>query len=181
MAASLGLASCASTHRSMTVEEKRDYLLELEERTLAELIEEQPEAQADLDAAVGYAMFSNTATKVPFIGGGNGIGVVVNRRTGTRTYLKVVRFDVGGGLGIRTFRLIMIYFDEAAFRKLASGKLEFGAGIEAGAGTEEVGTGESGVSGSKNKKRAVYRWSEDGVSATWTVRLIKYSVLDLGN
>ena len=38
----------------------------------------------------------NTATKVPMVGAGEGIGVVVNTETGERTYLKVSRLDVGG-------------------------------------------------------------------------------------
>lgn len=173
------IVGCASTYRTMTVQEKRDYLLELEAETLAEMIEEHPEAQADLDHAVGYAIFSNTATKAPFVGAGNGIGVVVNTGTGTRTYLKVKRLDVGGGLGVRKFRVIMIYFDEKAFGKLASGKLELAAGIDAGAGKKDVGTGAGGIAASRNNTRVMYQLAEAGVSATYTVRLIKYSVLDL--
>lgn len=176
----IGLGGCASTHRSMTVDEKRDYLLELEQQTLTELVEEHPEAAADLESAVGYAIFSNTATKVPIVGAGNGIGVVVNNPTGKRTYLKVQRFDVGGGLGIRTYRLIMIYFDETAFNKLASGKLELAAGVDAGAGKKDVGTGAGGIAPARNDKRVAYQLAEAGVSATYTVRLIRYSVLDLG-
>ena len=175
----LAIVGCSSTYRGMSGEEKREYLLELEEKTLAELVKDDPKAQADLDGAVGYAIFSNTATKVPFVGAGDGIGVVVDTTTGERTYLKVQRFDVGGGLGVRTFRLVMFYFDEEAFEKLATGKLEFGAGAEAGAGKGDIGTGAGGIAGARNEKRAMYQLSEKGVSATLTVRLIKYSVLDL--
>lgn len=177
----VGSVGCASTHRSMTVDEKRAYLLELEEKTLAELVEEHPEAAADLETAVGYAIFSNTATKVPLVGAGNGIGVVVNTGTGKRTYLEVKRFDVGGGLGSRKYRLIMIYFDEAAFGKLASGSLELVAGVDAGAGKKDVGSGSGAIAPARNEKRAMYQMAEAGVSATYTVRLIKYSVLDLGD
>lgn len=113
------------------------------------------------------------------MGAGNGIGVVVNNETGTRTYLEVQRFDVGGGLGIRTYRVIMIYFDGAAFGKLASGKLELAAGIDAGAGKTDVGTGAGGIAPARTEKRVTYQLAEAGVSATYTVRLIKYSVLDL--
>ena len=175
----LAIVGCSSTYRGMSGEEKREYLLELEEKTLAELVKDDPKAQADLDGAVGYAIFSNTATKVPFVGAGDGIGVVVDTTTDARTYLKVQRFDVGGGLGVRTFRLVMFYFDEEAFEKLATGKLELGAGIEAGAGKDDIGTGAGGIAGARNEKRAMYQLSEKGVSATLTVRLIKYSVLDL--
>ena len=179
MSGLLMTVGCVSTYRSMTAEEKRAYLLELEETTLAEIVEQHPEAQADLDNAVGYAIFSNTATKIPLVGAGDGIGVVVDARSGRRTYLRVGRLDVGGGLGVRTFRVIAIFFDEMAFSKLATGKLELGAGVEAAAGTEDIGTGAGGVAGVRNDKRVLYQLSEAGVSATFTVRLIRYKVLDL--
>ena len=113
-------------------------LVDLEKETLAELVAERPEAQTDLDSSVGYAVISNTAAKVPMVGAGEGIGVVVNTETGERTYL------------------------------------------EAGAGDhDDLGTGAGGVAGARNEKRALYQLSEAGVSATFTVRMIKYSVLEL--
>ncbi len=173
------LAASCSSYRSMPAEEKRTFLAELEETTLAELVEQRPEAQDELDNAVGYAIFSNTTTKIPFVGAGEGIGVVVDATTDERTYLKVGRLDVGGGLGVRKYRLVVIFFEREPLEKLASGKVEFGAGIEAGAGKEDVGTGAGGIAGSRKEDYVLYQLSESGVSATFTVRAIKYSVLDL--
>ena len=172
--------ACSSSYRSMSDGEKKAHLVDLEKKTLAELVVARPEAQADLDNAVGYAILSNTATKVPMVGAGEGIGVAVNNETEERTYLKVSRLDVGGGLGVRKFRLIIIFFDRDKLEDLADGKLEIGAGIEAGAGDkDDVGTGAGGVGGARNEKRAIYQLSESGVSVTYTVRMIKYSVLEL--
>jgi lipid-binding SYLF domain-containing protein len=163
----------------MSPEEKRTFLAELEQQTLTELVDKHPEAQAEIDRAVGHAVFSNTTTKVPIVGAGEGIGVVVDKNTGERTYLKVGRLDVGGGLGVRKYRLIVVFFEEAPLKKLASGKLELGAGVEAGAGSGDVGTGAGGIGGSRKEGYALYQLSEAGVSATFTVRVIRYSVLDL--
>jgi lipid-binding SYLF domain-containing protein len=173
--------SCSSAYRSMSVEEKRAYLEELEHQTLDELVEQRPEAREDLDAAVGYAIFSKTATKVPIVGTGEGLGVVVNKATGSRTYLKVTRFDVGGGLGTKKYRVVILYFEEAALEKLSSGKLEFGAGVEASSGGSEADSGGGASAGTRKQDRVVYRLTGSGVSATWTVSLIRYSVLDLGD
>jgi lipid-binding SYLF domain-containing protein len=172
------VASC-STYNKMTVEEKRALLVELEEKTLVDLVEQHPEAEAELDGAVGYAIFSNKTTKVPFVGAGEGIGVVVNTANDNRTYLKVGRIDVGGGLGVRKYRLVVIFFAEEALEKMASGKLEFGAGIEASAGGKDVGADSGSVAGERKEKYVLYQLSEAGVSATFTVRMIRYSVLDL--
>jgi hypothetical protein len=77
--------------------------------------------------------------------------------------------------------LVFVFFDLDALEDLADGELELGAGMEAGAGDhDDVGSGAGGVAGSRNEKRAMYQLSEAGVSVTYTVRLIKYSVLDLG-
>lgn len=173
------VVSCSSTYRSMTVEEKRAYVDELEETTLAELVEMHPEAQADFDRSVGYAVVANRVAKVPLVGAGEGLGVVFDRETERRTYLRVGRLDVGGGLGVREYRLVIVFFDRATLRKLATGKLEVGVGVEAGAGESDLGAGSGGAAGSRNDKRALYQLSDAGVSATVTVRAIRYSVLNL--
>jgi hypothetical protein len=176
---SIFLVAACSTYRSMPAEEQRTLLAELDQRTLAELVEKHPEAQAEIDASVGHAVFLKRVTKIPIVGAGDGIGVVVDNETGERTHLKVGRFDIGGGLGVRTYRLIYLFLDRGALKQLAGGKLKLGAGAEAGSGTKEVGTGPSGVGESRKDEYVVYQLAETGVSATITVRIIKYSVLDL--
>ena len=171
-------ASCSSTYSSMSGQEKQDFLAGVEQKTLAELIEKSPEIQAELDRSVGNAVFSNRSAKIPFIGVGEGIGVVFDKKTGERTYLKVQRLDVGGGLGVREYRLVVVFFEEEPLQKLASGKLELSAGAEMGAGKSDVGLGTEGVSGKQKEKLALYQLSDKGVSATITVTLIRYSVVD---
>ena len=173
-------ASCSSTYSSMTADEKRDFLVDLERKTIADLVDKYPDAEADLDRAIGYAVFSNRAAKIPMVGAGEGIGVVLDSETGERSYLKVGRLDVGGGLGVREYRLVVLFFEHEPLKKLAGGKLEIGAGVEAGAQDKDVGTGAGGIAGSRNEERVIYQLSDEGVSATLTVRAIRYSVLDLG-
>jgi len=175
----LTVASCGSTYRSMSAAEKQTYLFSLEKRTLADLVEKKPEVQSEIDTAVGHAVLSIRVAKIPFIGAGDGIGVVANAGTGERTYLKVGRLDVGGGLGVREYRLIALFTEEDALEKLASGKLELRAGVEAGAKETEIGTGAGGIAGSRQKGYVLYQLADTGISATLTVRMIRYSVLDL--
>jgi len=178
MLAALLVVSCSSTLKSMSVEEKRAHLAEVEQMALADLVEKKPEVQAEMDRSVGHAVFSNRSAKIPFIGAGDGIGVVFDKETGERTYLKVQRLDVGGGFGIREYRLVVVFFEEEALQKLASGKLELSAGAEVGAGKGDVGLGTEGISGKQKEKLVLYQLSDTGVSATITVTLIRYSVVD---
>jgi len=179
MLAALLVVSCSSTLKSMSVEEKRAHLAEAEQMALADLVEKKPEVQADLDRSIGHAVFSNRLAKVPFVGAGDGIGLVFDKKTGERTYLKVQRLDIGGGLGVREYRLVVVFFDEEPLKKLASGKLELAAGAEMGAGKSDVGVGSEAVSGKRKEKFIIYQLADTGVSATITVNLIRYSVLNL--
>jgi len=175
----LTVASCGSTYRFMSTDEKRSFLLSLEKRTLSDLVEKSPEVQSEIDTAVGHAVLSIRLAKIPFIGAGDGIGVVTNAGTGERSYLKVGRLDVGGGLGVREYRLVVLFTEEDALKKLASGKLELRAGAEVGAKETEIGTGAGGISGSRKKGYVLYQLADTGISATLTVTMIRYSVLDL--
>jgi len=173
-------AACSSTYRSMTIEEKRAFLAELETTTLADLVEKRPEVREELDRSAGHAVFSNKTGKIPFVGAGEGIGVVVDGATGERSYLKVGRIDVGGGLGVRKYRLVIVFFDQDGLRKLADGHLELGAGIDLGAGSKNAGVPPGGIARPRRGRFAVYQLSETGASASLTVNLTRYSVLDLG-
>lgn len=173
------VSSCGSTYRFMSTDEKRSFLLSLEERTLDDLVEKNPAVQSEIDTAVGHAVLSIRLAKIPFVGAGDGLGVVTNTGTGERTYLKVGRLDVGGGLGVREYRLIVLFFEADAMEKLAGGKFELRAGVEAGAKETEIGTGAGGITGSRNKGYVMYQLADTGISATLTVRAIRYSVLEL--
>lgn len=148
--------------------------VELERRTLADLAKRHPETSEALERAVGYAIFTNKATKVPMVGYGEGLGVAVDASDEQRHYLSVTHFDVGGGLGKLDYRLVIVFFDRADFERLRSGTLHLGASVEAGTGDESAGFGGSGRGTSKNKDRAVYVLSDSGATATWTVRLVRF-------
>jgi hypothetical protein len=163
----------------MTVDELRAVLTELESQTLEDLVEMYPEAQEDLDESIGHAVFSNRMAKIPMVGAGDGVGVVFNQRTGQRTYLKVGRFDIGGGLGVREYRLVVLFFDESPLEKLAGGTFQIDAGAEAGAGAKDVGLDASQIARSREKGQVAYQLAAKGVSATFTVRVFRYTVLDL--
>ncbi len=180
MATVLGIVTTAcSTYRSMSVDERRAFVAELEETALTDLVKQHPEAQADLERSLGHAIFAKAVTKVPVFGAGDGLGVVIDRRTGQRTFLRVGRIDVGGGLGTRKYRVVMIFFEPGPLDKLLAGKLEIRAGAEASSGAGDAAAGGGESSRSRDNGYATYRLADEGLSATWTVSVTRYSVLDL--
>ena len=151
--------------------------MELERRTLEDVVAQFPEARAALDRAVGYAIFANEATKVPVVGRGEGLGVAVDKRNDTRYFMAVTHFDVGGGLGHMAYRLVIVFFDPDDFERLRTGRLHVGASIDAASAGKTGGFGSPGRSTADKQRRAVYVLADSGATATWIVRLVRFNPL----
>ena len=164
------VAGCSSTGTQSTAQQdKIQSLNNHEQETLKRLYQQAPETEQAIQTAPGYAVFHVVVTKVPLVGAGGGNGVVVDHKTGDRTYMKVRRFDVGGGWGAREFDVIII-FKKDIIANVIEGTWHFAAGVEAAAKVGETGAG--GGSSGNREDFEVYQLSGYGVAATVTVRII---------
>ena len=77
----------------------RDEVDQTAETTIEQLVAKDPDIQAALDNAVGYAVASVSATKIPLVGGGYGLALLHDLEKNTRTYINVTRLDLGAGVG----------------------------------------------------------------------------------
>lgn len=168
MVLALVVIACAGPKGTET--EKLDYYANLEKETLAQLAEQSPESSKELEESVGHAIIEQKVVKVPIVGAGVGSGVVVEKATGKRSYLRVSRLDLGAGYGAKSLKLVMIFQDIDALRNLADGKFGAGAGAEAAAKAGEVGGAAEGSSGQLKKGYSLYALTDAGVSATATIR-----------
>ena len=160
------LLGCAG----MTPEEeeaKRAELDQMGEQTIAALMSSEPDAQEALDSSVGHAVIDMTVTKIPWFGAGGGFGVIVDKRTNTRSYVKVSRFEVGGGLGAQKFKVIIFFSDEKLLDTAITGTWHFDAGAEAVAGTAAA---EGGVA-QKGEGYRAFKIVQGGAVATVTIRV----------
>ncbi len=93
------MLSCAGSLKG-SKEEKPAYFDRLEQETLARLIKEYPQSEQQLVEAAGYTIAEKTTVKVPFVGVGEGIGLVMDKASNMRSYLQFaqlhVRFRSGG-------------------------------------------------------------------------------------
>src|SRR5262245_63614370 len=103
LAALLLSAGCASVP-GKTGEEQAIAIEDLEKRTLADVQAQDSTATEKLEHCAGYVILNNKLTKIPLIGVGAGYGVALDKATGTRTYLRMRRFDIGAGWGVRVVR-----------------------------------------------------------------------------
>lgn len=163
--------ACASLTLSEK-EAKRRALDEMMANTINVLAEDDYALQKELDESLAYAVANMKVTKVPVVGAGGGEGVLVNRETNRRTYFTVSRFDIGGGWGARTYKVLMVIQSQEVLDRLANGSWEFHAGVEASAGS----TATEGASSALNTGYTLHVLSDGGASATATARVIRIKV-----
>ncbi len=126
------IAGC-STPRGSTVDERRAYVREVRDETLQKAYDFKPELRDEIAGAPGYAVFSNIGAQFFLLGGGQGFGLVNNNLTGAETYMNMATVALGMGLGVRDFRAIFIFDDEAVMREFVERGWQFGAEADAGA------------------------------------------------
>ena len=103
--------------------------------TLDSLGKDEPEAKELLGKAVGYAVF--TVTKGGFIvSGGGGNGVVVDKASGKRTYMRMGMGGVGLGIGGQRYELVVLFENKDRMDKFVAGGWDSSATAEAAAGKE---------------------------------------------
>ena len=139
--------------------------------TIEELVAADAAVQAELDAAVGYMAARVSSVSAPLVGGGTGLGVVVDNLNRTRTYLDIRRFDLSAGVGAQSYRVLLIFNDKAVMEAFRTGRWQRSAGAEAVAG----GVGGSSVAGQADGF-SYHLLSEGGVVAGVNLRLIRLSI-----
>ncbi|MCK4565359.1 MAG: hypothetical protein KAU94_11880 [Verrucomicrobia bacterium] len=140
-------------------------------RTLAALERENPGLQGSLEASLGYLVVEQKVVKVPVVGGGRGYGVVVENATGKRTYVRVGRIDFGGGWGVRSFKVLLVFNDPKLLKKAQTGKWVYQMGAEASAGPASIEGSSTQLQNDKGYE--IHVLSEGGASATFTLRAIR--------
>lgn len=175
----IGLSGCASIP-GKTGAEQTETIDVLVERTLADLKKQEPKTREAITNSVGYVIASTTITKVPIVGVGSGYGVAINTKTKEKTYLRMARFDVGGGWGARSLRPVVIFQDETKFKNFIDGEWEAQAGAEAAAKVGESGVaGGAGTDALSDKGYTVHFITDAGVSATATAGIIRVEPIKL--
>jgi lipid-binding SYLF domain-containing protein len=101
--------------------------------------------------------------------------VAINNKTGDKTYIKMVRFDIGGGWGARSVRPVVIFQSEKGFKDFVAGVWSANAGLEAAAKVGEAGAAGGAGSGdmAKDKGYSMHFITDAGVSATVTMGVIR--------
>ena len=158
---------------NLTVEEKREAIVKMETETLDRLYKESPATKDKIAKAAGYGTFANANVNLIFASAGGGYGSVVDNSTGKRTYMKMALGGVGLGLGVKDYRVVMIFKDKATLDKFVESGWDVGAHADAAAKAGETG-GEVSGEGDIRSGIEVFSMTESGLALQATIAGTKY-------
>ena len=168
----LAITACQSPTGD-TKEEKRASIRSMRDDTLADLYKKRPAAKAKVESALGYAVFSNFGMKIFVFGSGNGYGMLVDKKAGKDTFMRMMELNVGVGLGAKKFRAVFAFTDAETMSKFADSGWDFGADAGAGAKKDEEGAEASAAASAHGME--IYVITETGVEVQATIGGTKYT------
>ena len=171
---SLALISCASAPLSKSEkEQQQDSVRDMANKTLSQLYTKHPAAKDVIAKAAGYAVFSDFGFKVWTLGGSRGKGVAVNNATKQETFMEMLEFQPGMGLGASKFRVVFIFEAAEEFNTFLNSGWEFGANAMAAAKTKTEGGALAGaVTVSKGVK--MFQLNDEGAIVGVSLTAAKY-------
>ena len=167
----IGLSACASMG-SGSKEEKQQTILRMKDAALTELFATKPDTRQQINAAPGYAVFSNANVNVIFMAAGTGYGVVKNMDTGKHTYMNMAEGGVGLGLGVKDYRIVMVFHTEAAMNDFVEKGWTFGGNADAAAKASNKGASVEGEA--YYGDITVYTFTKSGLALQATVKGTKF-------
>ena len=170
----LGLVACSTTQLSKSdKEQQQDSVRDMANKTLAQLYMKHPAAKDAVTKAAGYAVFSDFGFKVWTLGGARGKGVAVNNASMRDTFMEMLEFQPGMGLGASKFRVVFIFDAADAFNTFLNSGWEFGANAMADAKTKTEGGALAGaVTVSKGVK--MFQLNDEGAIVGVSLTAAKY-------
>jgi lipid-binding SYLF domain-containing protein len=169
-AAVLALAGCASTGGSSDAVQRRDKLRAMHTEALKDFYASNPKIQAELEAAVGYAVFDASQVNIVLYLGAAGAGVMVDNRDKTETFMSMTRAGTGPGVGYKSYRQLLVFKDKTVFDTFRTVGADVGASADA---TFKRSGSSGGVSldgsSSFNPSLSVYQITDSGalLQANW--------------
>ena len=170
----LGLVACSTTPISKSdKEQQQDSVRDMANKTMAQLYTKHPATKDVIAKAAGYAVFSDFGFKVWTLGGARGKGVAVNNSTKQETFMEMLEFQPGMGLGAMKFRVVFIFDTPDAFNSFVNSGWEVGANDMAAAKSRTEGGALAGaVTASKGVK--MYQLDEEGLIVGVSLTAAKY-------
>lgn len=165
------LAACASMGSGDKMQKQQE-IIKMKDDALTQLFKDKPDTRHQLNAAPGYAVFSNANIHLFLLAAGTGYGVVTNKSTGNFTYMNMAEGGVGLGLGVKDYRIVMVFHTTKAMNEFINTGLTFGGSADAAAKASEKGASIEGEAYFGDV--TVYTFTESGLALQATVKGTKF-------
>ena len=154
-------------------EAARNEMRVMADDTLKSLYARQPKAQATVEGAAGYAVFSNFGMKVFLAGGGSGRGIAIDNKTKAETFMRMAEVQAGLGYGVKRFRQVWVFQSEPALRQFIGSGYQFGGSATLAAKAGSAG-GSVANAISVSPGVWVYQLTDKGLAAEITAKGTRY-------
>lgn len=156
-----------------TIEESRQSIRNVTNETLHEVYNVQPKARDAVANSAGYAAFSITDAKLFFFGGGGGKGMAVNNITGQEIFMRTGDVQLGFGLGIKEYQILIVFQTEKALSDFTNSGWQLGSQVTLAA-TDSINGGSFQGAVSVAPEIWMYQLTDKGLEASITLRGIRY-------
>lgn len=156
-----------------SVSEKRQSIRNMSNETLQTLYNLEPGSRASIEGAAGYAVFSISDIKFAFLGGGSGKGLAVNNHTQEQIFMKTSEAEVGFGLGVKKYNVVLVFGSDEAFADFGKDGWQVG-GQATAAATDSVNGGSMQGAVTVAPGVWMYQMTDKGLEASITLRGIRY-------
>jgi lipid-binding SYLF domain-containing protein len=133
------VAACATTSSEST-SSKQAEVRQATQKSLSKFYQANPQLQADVANAPGYAVFTTYGLSF-IVGGAGGKGLVHNNQTGTDTFMDTAQASAGAQIGAAETDTLIIFKTAEAMQKFIDKGWGAGAGAVAQAGAKGESTG----------------------------------------
>ncbi|MDX5408468.1 MAG: hypothetical protein LPK11_15700 [Chromatiaceae bacterium] len=165
------ISGCAGGFNA-SVDEQRSAIKQMRNEVLAELYQQKASAQAEVQKAPGYAVFSNANVNLILASFGGGYGVVRDNCSGKDSYMKMGEVGLGLGAGVKDFRLVLVFHTTDDMQRFIEQGWAFGAQADAAAKAGDKG-GAVGAEASVDDV-TIYQFTEAGLALQATIKGTKF-------
>lgn len=155
------------------IEKKQTDIQSMSQDTLKRLYKADPKAQAAVQGAAGYAVFSNMGVKILLAGSGTGKGLAVDNKTKKVTYMKMLELQAGLGMGVKKFRVIFVFDNDKVLDSFINSGWQFGGQATAAAKAGDKGGAMAGAA-SVADGVWMYQLTDSGLAAEISAKSTKY-------
>jgi lipid-binding SYLF domain-containing protein len=155
------------------VEKERGAVRKMRSDALAAIYKQKPELKAKVEAAPGYAVFTDYGVTLFFVGGAGGSGIAVDKNSKKETFMSMGQASVGIGLGVKDVRLLLVFKTQKAFDYFVDKGWEFGGGGSVSAAVNDKGASDA-AGADFGKQVEKYGIAKNGLMFETTLSGTKY-------